>query len=222
MTQREGHLAFLLPNNNNFLIVGGTSAGTTIGSVELFSQWQGTFAATGMMTTARSSATGSANQVTAPTSVMQRNGVLMVAGGTDASGNALNTTKAYGFPTVQTDQSDYPPGTPVTITGSGWKPGQTVTLQLVESPLFNTHGPFAVVADANGNIFDSSFVTDEHDVGIMFVLTAVGGTSGFQAQSMFADSFTVACTPNPDTINSSTTCKATGNGNSESGNTITW
>ena len=43
VTQREGHLAILLPNNNNILIVGGTSGGTTLDSAELFSQWQGTF-----------------------------------------------------------------------------------------------------------------------------------------------------------------------------------
>ena len=66
----------------------------------------------------------------------------------------------------------------VTITGSGWRPGETVTLTLVESPLFDTHGPYNVVADGNGNISDSSFVTDEHDLNIRFYLTAVGSQSG--------------------------------------------
>jgi hypothetical protein len=78
--------------------------------------------------------------------------MLLVAGGRDASGNALSSAELYGFATVQTDRSDYPPGTKVTISGSGWQPGETVKLQLVESPLFDTHGPYSVTADANGNI----------------------------------------------------------------------
>ena len=192
-TPREGHLAFLLPNNNSVLIVGGTSGGTTVASAELFTPkessqgvWTYLFGSTGSMTTARGSTTGAPNQVSSTSSVMQRNGVLMVAGGKDANGNALNSAEAYGFPTVQTDQSDYPPGTTVTITGSGWQPGETVTIQLVESPLIDTHGPYTVAADTNGNISDSSFVTDTHDLDVKFNLTAVGSVS--QAQTTFTDS----------------------------------
>src|SRR4029077_13085885 len=89
------------------------------------------------------------------------------------------------------DQSDYPPGTAVTITGSGFQAGETVTIQLVESPLIDTHGPYAVQADANGNISNSSFVTDVHDIDVRFYLTAAGQTSGFQAQNTFTDNKTV-------------------------------
>src|ERR1700688_3204648 len=170
-TPREGHLAFLLPNNNNVLIVGGTSADATVASAELFTPqespqgvWTYVFGSTGSMKAARSSTTGAPNQVSTPSSVTQRNCVLIVAGGNDANGNALNSAEAYGFPTVQTDQSDYPPGTSVTITGSGFQPGELVTIQLVESPLIDTHGPYTVNADVNGNISDSSFTTDFHDV----------------------------------------------------------
>ena len=194
-TPREGHQAFLLPNNNNVLIVGGTSAGASIASAELFTAqespqgvWTFGFGSTGSMATARRNATGAPNQVSTPSSVTQRNGVLLVAGGNDANGNPLNSAEAYGFPTVQTDQSDYPPGTPVTITGSGFQPGETVTIQLVESPLIDTHGPYTVQADANGNISDSSFVTDVHDIDVRLYLTAAGQTSGFQAQNTFTDS----------------------------------
>src|SRR5437870_4837906 len=78
-TPREGHLAFLLPHNNNVLFVGGTSAGTAVASSELFTSWQGTFSGTGSLTTARSNAVGSA---------MQQDGLLLVAGGKDASRNS--------------------------------------------------------------------------------------------------------------------------------------
>jgi len=93
-TARQGHQAFLLPNNNNVLIVGGTSAGQPVGASELFSAWQGTFAATGANVTPRSGATGSA---------MKQDGLLLAAGGSDASGNALAGTELCAFATVWTD-----------------------------------------------------------------------------------------------------------------------
>ena len=71
------------------------------------------------------------------------------------------------------------------ITGSGWVPGETVALTLVESPLIDTHGPYAAVADANGNISDNSFTTDAHDLNVGFALTAVGSKS--QAFNAFTD-----------------------------------
>src|SRR6266851_9437416 len=197
LTARSGHQAFLLPYNNSVLIVGGTSSGTAIASAELYIPWGGTsqsgmFQATTSMSTARSTATGSA---------LQQDGVLLVAGGKDASGAALSSSDLYGFATVKTDAADYPPGTTVNITGSGWKPGETVTLTLVESPLIDTHGPFTTVADANGNISNSSVATDTHDVNVRFYLTAVGSQS--QAQNTFTDAKAVPTTtitshtPNP-------------------------
>src|SRR5207245_6942425 len=50
---------------------------------------------------------------------------------------ALGGTAMAQSATVMTDQADYAPGSIVTITGSGWQPGETVTLQLVESPLID-------------------------------------------------------------------------------------
>ena len=172
-TPRSGHNAFLLPNNNSILIVGGTSGGTDLNSAELYFPWTDSFQTTGPMSTARPGMTGSA---------LSLDGRFLAAGGTN-----LASTELYGFATVKTDAADYPPGSTVTITGSGWRPGETVTLTLVESPLFDTHGPYNVVADGNGNISDSSFVTDEHDLNIRFYLTAVGSQSGAQAQNTFTD-----------------------------------
>src|SRR5713101_5587840 len=182
LTARSGHQAFLLPHNNSVLIDGGTSNGTAIASAELYIPWGGSsqsgiFQSTALMSTARSNATGSA---------LQQDGVLLVAGGKDAGGAALSSSELYGFATVKTDAADYPPGTTVNITGSGWQPGETVTLTLVESPLIDTHGPYPVVADANGNITDSSFTTDSHDANVKFSLTARGSAS--QAQTTFSDS----------------------------------
>src|ERR1019366_3548704 len=157
-TARSKHSAFLLPKNNEVLIVGGQSAGTDLNSAELYIPWQKAFQATGAMATPRSDATG------AP--LTQVDGRLLIAGGSSAS------AELYGFATVKTDAADYPPDSTVTITGSGWQPGETVALTLVESPLIDTPGPFTTVADAFGNISNSSFVTDSHDQSVRFYLTA--------------------------------------------------
>src|SRR6266542_868470 len=208
VTARQGHQAFLLPNNNNVLIVGGTSGGQPIAASELFSPWQGTFAATGANITSRSAAVGSATK---------QDGFLLAAGGSDASGNALASTELYAFPTVKTDASDYPPGSIVTITGSGWRAGETVTLTLVESPLIDTHPVMTAIADGNGNISNNQFSPDVHDINVRFYLTAAGSQSGLQAQSTFTDaagdttSTTVSCSPTPVTVNTATTCTATAN-----------
>ncbi|PYU05528.1 MAG: hypothetical protein DMG33_10600, partial [Acidobacteria bacterium] len=195
ITARSGHQAFLLPHNSNVLIVGGSSNGAAIASAELFVPWAGggqagVFQPTGAIGTARTGATGSALSNNQPSS--QNDGLLLVAGGKDAATppNALASTELYGFATVKTDKADYAPGTTVTITGSGWKPGETVTLTLVESPLIDTHGPYSVTADASGNISNSSFGTDTHDINVLFYLTAVGSVSGLQAQTSFTDAGT--------------------------------
>jgi hypothetical protein len=67
---------------------------------------------------------------------------------------------------------DYAPGQTVTITGSGWQPGETVTLTLEEVPNVGRHPAPTAVADANGRIFNNQFKPDQDDVNIRFLLTA--------------------------------------------------
>src|SRR5947208_855471 len=58
--------------------------------------------------------------------------------------------------TLTSDHLDYAPGDVATLTGTGFQPGETVTVQVVNadgSPNSND-APFNVTADANG-----SFVT---------------------------------------------------------------
>ena len=157
--------------------------------------WADSFQTTGAMSVARPGMAGSA---------VGLDGRFLAAGGIN-----LASTELYGFATVKSDAADYPPGSTVTINGSGWKPGETVTITLVELPLVDTHGPYNVVADGNGNISDSSFVTDDHDLDIRFSVTAVGTQSGSQAQNVFTDAkpntVTVgAQSPNPVAPGSST------------------
>jgi hypothetical protein len=205
-TARSRHSAFLLPKNNQLLVVGGQSAGTDLASAELYTPWQKSFQSTGAMAAARSDATGAA--------LTAIDGRLLIAGG------SATAAELYGFATVKTDAADYPPGTTVNILGSGWQPGEQVALTLVESPLLDTHGPYIVTADAFGNIRDSSFTTDDHDLNISFELTARGSQS--QAQNRFTDSKpnTVTLTPASVTVKSgnsavyTVTVNFNGNGNS--------
>src|SRR5213596_861048 len=71
-------------------------------------------------------------------------------------GFALAHTAASAA-TVSTDQSDYPPGSTVYITGSGFAGGEIVTNQVLHIPDIgdnNTspaHQPWTVIADDAGN-----------------------------------------------------------------------
>ncbi|MFB3915173.1 MAG: kelch repeat-containing protein [Terriglobales bacterium] len=178
-TARAGHQAFLLPNNANVLIVGGTFAGQDLSLAELYVPWTGQFQPTAAMASAHSGAAGSAlNSTSYP--VSGTDGLFLLAGGSN-----LSSAELYGFATVKTDQHDYVPGETVIVTGSGWRPGETVTLSLVELPNVDSHGPWTTTADANGYISDSSFTTNASDRNVRFYLTAVGSQS--QAQTTFTD-----------------------------------
>src|SRR5688572_408758 len=92
--------------------------------------------------------------------------------------------------TVQTDKADYVPGEYVVITGSGWQPSETVSLNIV-SDCGCTNEIFYAVADASGNIENSEFLILEWHLGATFFLTATGLTSDLQAQTIFTDASTV-------------------------------
>ena len=143
-------------------------------------------------------------------SALSLDGRFLAAGGT-----GLASTELYGFATVKTDAADYAPGSTVTITGSGWQPGETVALSFRESPSIDVPGPFTATADASGNIFDAEFAPDTLDLNVRFYLTAVGSQSGLQAQNTFTDandntSTTASCTSATVTVGGATTqCTAT-------------
>ncbi len=199
---RRDHAAFLLPNNNSVLIVGGTSSGNDVGTAEMFVPSTGTFAPTGLPAAARQHATGA---------TLKQDGILFLAGGSNSTGT-LSSAELYGFATVKTDKADYAPGTVVTITGSGWQPGETVTLTLVESPLIDTHPVMTAIADSTGKIVNTDFSPDAHDISIRFYLTAVGSISGIHAQNTFTDALqtttTLASNPNPSNLGQSVTFTA--------------
>src|ERR1051326_1466062 len=171
LTPRSHHLAIALPYNNAVLLTGG-SAGT---ATDLFIPWMNNNQG-GLVPTAPSAASHNSG-FAAPLSTEG----LLLAG----AGDAGAATELYRFATVRTDQDDYTPGQTVTITGSGWQPGEQVTITLVESPNIDTHPAITVTADANGKIADSSFVTDQHDFQVRFFVFAHGSAS--DAATSFTD-----------------------------------
>ena len=100
---------------------------------------------------------------------------------------------------VQTDQTDYAPGSIVYISGSGWSPGEGVVLQVLHpgDSLDNTispsgaHLPWTIQADGQGNISAQWTVpTDEDELGATLVLSAKGLLSGSFAEWTFTDANT--------------------------------
>src|SRR5205814_9948690 len=111
---RRDHAAFVLPNNNSVLIVGGTSSGNEVGTAEIFMPSTGTFIGTSSPSAARQHATGSA---------LNQEGVLFLAGGSNSTGTVASS-ELYGFATVKTANGAYAPGDMLTITVRGWQPGE--------------------------------------------------------------------------------------------------
>ncbi|MGN6341913.1 MAG: beta strand repeat-containing protein [Ginsengibacter sp.] len=107
----------------------------------------------------------------------------------------LNSVTTFSqTPTIKTDQLDYPPGSTVIITGAGWQPEETVTLQVLhegetgDNEISGAHAPFTAIADGSGNISSTWTVPyDEDELGATLLLTAVGGSSGLTAQWTFTD-----------------------------------
>jgi hypothetical protein len=205
-TARQRHTAVLLPHNNQVLIVGGTQAGHAVPSADVYVEWQGDggtfFPTRAPIIGTRAWAAAAALSLPAGLTVRTgpNDGLILLAGGSASSnaGSPAASAELYGFATVKTDHADYAPGTTVTITGSGWMPGETVALTLVEQPRHDTHALTPVVADGSGNIVSTEFIPDAADLGIRFLLTASGEQS--QAQTTFTDGniqFQALPGPNP-------------------------
>ncbi len=173
---RRDHQAIRLDRNNTVLIVGGTSNGAVASTAEQYVPWTEQFLVTGSPAAART-ATALSN--------LSTEGVALLAAGKAGNGAPVAATESYGFATVKTDKGDYAPGEFVTITGSGWQPGETVNLVLHEVNTGAPDMPLIATADAQGNIFNDVFAPNEQDDGVRFYLTATG--AGSTAQMTFTD-----------------------------------
>jgi len=119
----------------------------------------------------------------------------------------LRLDTSVGGATVTTDRLDYPPGDTVTITGTGWQPGETVSFLLNEDPE-PTHALYnwTTIASDSGTIFDRSFVPNESHLGVTFRLDATGVTSGRSATRDFTDGNATNATLTLKTVNAGPAC----------------
>ncbi len=142
-TPRSRHVAMRLPGSNTVLVAGGMSNGVALKSAEQYAHWgQLWLAYEPLMSVARVGA------IAAPTS---RPGVVVIGGGGNPSG------EYYGYATVGTDKDDYAPYETVTISGSGWQPGETVHLRVSEDSDSHYDWELEAIADEFGNIVNREF-----------------------------------------------------------------
>src|SRR6185436_13514767 len=118
----------------------------------------------------------------------------------------LASSEVTAFATVRTDQEDYPPGEFAEITGAGFAPGATVTLQVTHLTggcgCGEGHDPWNVVADELGGFSVDWYVDPDDSANARFLLTA-DASDGQHAERSFTDSPKVgsvtvgAQSPNP-------------------------
>jgi hypothetical protein len=106
--------------------------------------------------------------------------------------NAVQAAGALqaGVAKIQTDKFDYRPGESVQIVGSGFAPGEVVTLEVKHVSGANSgagHEPFLTSANGAGQIADDWFVDPDDSARAIFTLRAVGQTSGREARTAFTD-----------------------------------
>jgi IPT/TIG domain-containing protein len=118
--------------------------------------------------------------------------------------------------TIHTDKEDYSPGDTVFITGSGFQPGESVTLQVLhvdaagDNDVSNAHAPWNTTADENGNISSTWMIpVDEDERGALLKLTADGERSWLHAETFFTDA-TNSLSPRAGTIAGGTSVTITG------------
>jgi len=170
-TPRSNHIALLLPNNNAVFLTGGTSGAQTDLFIPFANDNSGAFVPTS------SSLASHAHGVAIGTVI---EGLALAAGG-----DAGSAAEVYRFATVKTDYPDYGAGEYVGVSGTGWQPGETVTLVIHELGTGDPDVVLNAVADQSGNIANSQFAPSAGDYGVRFLLTAMGSNS--LAQTSFTD-----------------------------------
>jgi hypothetical protein len=103
-------------------------------------------------------------------------GVLTSSGGRRAQGTAAQGAPAAA--TVTTDQSSARAGASFSVSGSGFSPGENVTISLGANALV------AATADANGSFSQTERVPPVASGA--YTITATGQSSGTAAQAQFA------------------------------------
>ena len=97
---------------------------------------------------------------------------------------AQDTSTSTAAPTIQSDKADYAPGELVTLTGSGWQPGESVNVFVNDEEGQTWSRNIDVTADESGNITDQFSLPDWFVA--TYKVTATGELSGV-ATTSFTD-----------------------------------
>ena len=89
--------------------------------------------------------------------------------------------------TVTTDKGNYSPGETVVIIGTGWMPGESVSLSIYADSSGVARAILNATADESGGIRNEEFVVGQQDINVYFLLRAQGQISGMSAETQFAD-----------------------------------
>src|SRR6185503_18187518 len=102
-------------------------------------------------------------------------GTALITGGKNSRGMALmsSTTTQSSGATVTTDKTDYQPGDTVHITGTNWQAGETVQLT-IHRDNGTPDDILTATSDAQGNIQNSDLLIVDSDIGVTFLLSALG------------------------------------------------
>lgn len=93
------------------------------------------------------------------------------------SGSALAEADSGAVaPAIASDKADYAPGELVTLNGSNWRAGETVTIDVNDDEGQSWRRTVDVVADADGKIVDQ-FTLPDHFVAV-YTVTATGPRYG--------------------------------------------
>ena len=125
----------------------------------------------------------------------------LVAGGANSGGSALNSFSLLSSSpsTITTDKLDYAPGEVATITGRDFQPGETVRVKIHEDPHTPQERGFDITADTNGN-FSGTYLVQDYDLDMKFIVGARGLTSGWTAQTTFTDANPQSVALNPNSV----------------------
>jgi len=113
---------------------------------------------------------------------------MAAAGVASVTVSAQSATPLANAPKVTSDKPDYHPGEVVTLAGTGWKPGELVTIVMVVNPVTHQDVTLTAVADANGNFTNSDYMVQQSDLGVTFHVAATGAAGDIAAPFTFTDS----------------------------------
>src|SRR5881398_2455200 len=181
-TARSGHLGVQLLHNGKVLISGGTSGGQLVANAEVYDPITGAFQPVDSPGTARR--LFGANFFEVPYT-----GIILASGGFDGSDQPLASSEVFFYPTLRSDKPDYAPDETVTLMGEGWRPNETIAINIRESS-GDPDTNLTATAGATGAFSNSEFQMNLLDRGVKFTATARGLTSGWTAQAKFTDAIT--------------------------------